>query len=98
MHKCEFLSKLKYKKKEIIPLLNNTDFIIYSSYSVHLFSINRLPLYSLNLFDKFYEHLQSITCCSAVFIYDDILFTVHKDGSIIILKILNKGANDSELN
>ena len=98
MHKCEFLSKLKYKMKEIIPLQNNGDFIIYSSYSVHLFSINGVPLCSLNLFDKFYENLQSITCCSAAFIYDVILFTAHKDGSIIIWKILNKEANDSELN
>jgi hypothetical protein len=97
MHKSIFLSKLKYKMKEIIPIQNNGDFIIYSSYSVYLFSINGVPLCSLNLFDKNNENIQSITCCTAAFNNDVVLFTAHKDGLIIVWKILNKDTNDSEL-
>ena len=97
MHKSIFLSKLKYKMKEIIPLQNNGDFIIYSSYSVYLFSINGVPLCSLNLFDKNNENIQSITCCTAAFNNDVVLFTAHKDGLIIVWKILNKDIDDSEL-
>ena len=90
MHKITFLTKYQIKMKEIIPLQENGDFIIYSSYSVDLFSINGVPLCSLNLLDKETEKLSTITCCKAVFIYDVILFTAHKDGSIIIWKIINK--------
>ena len=95
MHKISFLSKLQLKMKEIIPLSTNGDFIIYSSYTVNLFSINGVPLCSMSLFDEEYEQLYSITCCKAVFIYDVILFTAHKDGSIIIWKMLNKEADES---
>ena len=94
MHKISFLSKHQIKMKEIIPLPENGDFIIYSSYTVNLFSINGVPLCSLSLFDKEYEELYSITCCKAVFIYDVILFTAHKDGSIIIWKMLNKDTDE----
>ena len=85
-----FLSKTQIKMKEIIPLQQNGDFIIYSSYSVNLFSINGVPLCSLNLFEKEYKDYYSITCCRAVFIYEVTLFTAHKDGSIILWKIVNK--------
>ena len=94
MHKNIYLTKTQYKYKEIIPLEQNGDFVIYSSYSVHLFSINGVPLCSLNVFDKIYDKLFSITCCRAVFIYDVILFTAHKDGTIIIWKVINKDLND----
>ena len=96
MHKITFLSKFHFKMKEIIPLQENGDFIIYSSYSVNLFSINGVPLCSLNLFEKEYEDLNIITCCKAVFIYDVTLFTAHKDGSIILWKILNKDLDEDK--
>ena len=90
MHTSLFLSNTKYKMKEIIPLSWNGDFIIYSSYTIYLFNINGIPLCQLNLFDKIYENLYSITCCKAIFLDDITLFTGHKDGSIIIWKIKNK--------
>ena len=82
--------KFKYKVKDIIPFSYNGDFIIYSSMMVHLFSINGVPLCQLNLLDKAYESITQITCCTAVFLYDVILFTGHEDCSIIIWKIKNK--------
>ena len=94
MHISHFLTNIHYKMKEIIPLSWNGDFIIYSSYTVNLFSINGIPLCQLNLFDKIYEDLNSITCCTAVFIYDVILFTAHKDGYIIIWKVKNKNRTE----
>ena len=98
MHKSAFVSKLKYRMKEIIPIQNNGDFIIYSSYTVHLFSINGVPLCSLNILDKINENIQTITYCTAAFNNDVLLFTAHKDGLIIIWKILNKDINETELN
>ena len=94
MHISHFLTNMHYKMKEIIPLSWNGDFIIYSSYTVNLFSINGIPLCQLNLFDKIYEDLNSITCCTAVFLYDVILFTAHKDGYIIIWKVKNKNRTE----
>ena len=95
MHVSHFLTNLHYNMKEILPLSWNGDFIIYSPFTVNLFSINGIPLCQLNLFDKIYEDLYSITCCKAVFIYDVILFTAHKDGFIIIWTIKNKNRNEN---
>ena len=94
MHISHFLSNTHYKMKEILPLSQNGDFIIYSSYTVYLFSINGIPLCQLNLFEKLYEDLNSITCCRASFLYDIVLFTAHRDGSILIWKLKNKDVNE----
>ena len=80
----------QYKIKDIIPLSLSGDFLIYSSMTVHLFSINGVPLCELNLLDKVHESLSKITCCWATFIYDVILFTGHEDASIVIWKVKNK--------
>ena len=98
MHKSEFISKLKYKMKEIFPIQNNGDFIIYSPFTVNLFSINGVPLCSLNILDKDNENIQCITHCTAMFNNDIVLFTAHKDGLIIIWKVLNKDLDETELN
>ena len=98
MHKSEFISKLKYKMKEIFPIQNNGDFIIYSPFTVNLFSINGVPLCSLNILDKDNENIQCITHCTAMFNNDIVLFTAHKDGLIIIWKVLNKDLGEAELN
>ena len=94
MHISYFLTNIHYKMKEILPLPWNGDFIIYSSYSVYLFSINGIPLCQLNLFDKIHENLYNITCCKAVFINEITIFTGHKDGTIIIWKINNKNTTE----
>ena len=92
MHIINYYSnyKYQYKIKDIIPIPNNGDFLIYSSMAVHLFSINGVPLCELNLLDKVYESISKITYCLAVFLNDVILFTGHKNGSIIIWKVKNK--------
>ena len=90
MHISHFLSNTKYKMKGIIPLSWNGDFIIYSSYTVHLFSINGIPLCQLSLFDKVYEKMNYIVYCEAAFLYDVTIFTSHKDGSINIWQVQNK--------
>ena len=94
MHIIPYFSKNYYnynfKIIDILPIYNSGEFIIYSSKSVHLFSINGIPICELNLFDKVYDHISNITYCVAVFIYDVILFTGHKNGSIYIWKVKNK--------
>ena len=94
MHIIPYFSKnyynYNYKIKDILPINNSGEFIIYSSKSVHLFSINGIPICELNLFDKVYDHISNITYCVVVFIYDVILFTGHKNGSIYIWKVKNK--------
>ena len=95
MNVSHFLLKANLKMKDIIPFAWNGDFIIYSSYSVNLFNINGIPLCELNLFEKKYSKLYSITCCQAVFLYDIILFTAHKDGNINIWKIKNKNIQEN---
>ena len=95
MHRSCYLTKYKHEMKEILPLNVNGDFIIYSSYSVNLFSINGVPLCSLNLFDSEYESLSIITKCQAIFIHDVTLFTAHKDGYIIIWKIINQNSDEN---
>ena len=82
--------KYQYKIKDIIPFPNNGDFLIYSSLTVHLFSINGVPLCELNLLEKVHECIANITYCRAIFLYDVILFTGHEDSSIIIWKVKNK--------
>jgi hypothetical protein len=92
MHIVTYYSnyEYQYKIKDIIAFPNNGDFLIYSSITVHLFSINGVPLCELNLLDKVYESISKITCCKAVFLYDVILFTAHEDFSVIIWKVKNK--------
>jgi len=92
MHIINYYSnfKFQYKIKDIITFAYNGDFIIYSSMTVHLFSINGVPLCELNLIDKVHETLSQITCCNAIFLYDVILFTGHEDFSIVIWRVKNK--------
>ena len=92
MHIVTYYSnyEYQYKIKDIIAFPNNGDFLIYSSITVHLFSINGVPLCELNLLDKVYESISKITCCKAVFLYDVVLFTAHEDFSVIIWKVKNK--------
>jgi hypothetical protein len=97
MHKIIYYNnyKYQYKIKDIIPLPLGSDFLIYSSMTVHLFSINGVPLCELNLLDKVHESLSKITCCVAAFLYDVILFTGHEDSSIVIWKVKNKNTSDN---
>ena len=97
MHKITYYNNIKYqyKIKDIIPLSLCSEFLIYSSMTVHLFSINGVPLCELNLLDKVHESLSKITCCVASFLYDIILFTGHEDSSIVIWKVKNKNTCDN---
>jgi hypothetical protein len=97
MHVINYYSdyKYQYKIKDIITFAYNGDFIIYSSMTVHLFSINGVPLCELNLLDKVHESLSPITCCNAIFLYDVILFTGHKDFSIVIWRVNNKNTQQN---
>ena len=91
MNTIYYLVHLDYtfKMKNIITFADNGDFLIYSSLSVHLFSINGVPLCELNLL-KEYTDISKISYCSAIFSGDIILFTGHKDGSFIIWKMKTK--------
>ena len=97
MHIINYYSNFKYqyKIKDIITFAYNGDFIIYSSMTVHLFSINGVPLCELNLLDKVHESLSKITCCNAIFLYDVILFTGHEDSSIVIWRVKNKNTQQN---
>ena len=99
MHIIPYFTKdyfnYQYKIKDILPLNNNGDFIVYSSLTVHLFSINGIPLSELNILDNFHNDISYITHCVGIFLYDVILFTGHKDGSIYIWKVINR--NHSEI-
>lgn len=99
MHVVPYFTKeyynYQYKIKDILSLNNNGDFIVYSSITVHLFSINGIPICDLNLLDKEHHRISNITYCVPVFLYDVILFTGHKDGTIYIWKVKNKNQNDN---
>ena len=97
MHKIPYFTEnycnYQYKIKDIVPLFNDGDFIIYSPLTVHLFTINGIPICDLNLLDIGYN-IENITYCVAVFLYDVILFTAHKNGSIYIWKVQNKNTTE----
>ena len=94
-HIIFYLTDIPYPIKNILPIFNNGDFIIYTSLSVHLFSINGIPLCELNLIEKLNQNISFITCCTVAFLDDVILFTGHKDGSITIWKIINKDVDNN---
>jgi hypothetical protein len=93
IHIIFYLTDIPYPIKNILPIFNNGDFIIYTSLSVHLFSINGIPLCELNLIEKSNQNISLITCCTVAFLDDVVLFTGHKDGSINIWKI-NSNSED----
>lgn len=99
MHVVPYCTKEYYnyqsKIKDIISLNNNGDFLIYSSLTIHLFSINGIPICDLNLLESSYNNIPNITYCVPVFLFEVILFTGHKDGSINIWKIKNKNKFDN---
>ena len=98
MHVVPYFTKeyynYQYKIKDIISLNNNGEFLVYSSLTVHLFSINGIPICDLNLLSKEYNHISNITYCYAVFLFDVILFTGHKDGTLNIWKVENRTKSD----
>ena len=85
-----------YKMKNILTFADNGDFLIYSSVSIHLFSINGVPLCELNLL-KEKKDIPKISYCDALFSGDIILFTGHKDGSVIIWKLKTKKYNKEKI-
>ena len=84
-----------YKFKNIYAFADNGDFIIYSSVTVNLFSINGVPLCELNLLNQEKNIIPKITYCIAAFTGDVILFTGHKDGSVIIWKMKTKKSKEN---
>ena len=95
MHIIDYLYEYPKKIKDIVPLSFSGDFLIYSSLNVYLFNINGVPLCELNLLNKENSNISKISCVTACFIYDVILFTGHEDGSIIIWKVKNKNMFDN---
>ena len=87
MHIIPYFSKdyynYQYIFKDIIPLYNNGEFLIYSSISIHLFSINGIPICELNLLEKEYEQISDITYCAAAFIYD---VSVSRESAFLVAK------------
>ena len=85
-----------YKMKNIYTFADNGDFIIYSSVSVNLFSINGVPLCELNLLSQGKNSIPKISYCVASFTGDIVLFTGHKDGSVIIWKMKTKKCEENQ--
>ena len=98
MNKISYFSDMNYnyKMKNILTFADNGDFIIYSSVSVNLFSINGVPLCELNLLNESYN-ISKITYCVSSFSGDILLFTGHKDGSVIIWKIKTIKSNEKDI-
>jgi WD40 repeat protein len=98
MNKISYFSDMNYnyKMKNILAFADNGDFIIYSSVSVNLFSINGVPLCELNLLNESYN-ISKITYCVSSFSGDILLFTGHKDGSVIIWKIKTIKSNEKDI-
>ena len=85
-----------YKMKNIYTFADNGDFIIYSSLSVNLFSINGVPICELNLLKDEKNIIPKISYCVAAFTGDVILFTGHKDGSVIIWKMITLKSKENK--
>ena len=98
MNKISYFSDMNYnyKMKNILTFADNGDFVIYSSVSVNLFSINGVPLCELNLLNESYN-ISKITYCVSSFSGDILLFTGHKDGSVIIWKIKTIKSNEKDI-
>ena len=84
------------KMKNIYTFADNGDFIIYSSLSVNLFSINGVPICELNLLGDGKNIIPKISYCVAAFTGDVILFTGHKDGSVIIWKMITLKSKENK--
>ena len=96
MHIISYFTKSNFdsnfKLKNIITFSDIGDFLVYSSYSIHLFSINGVPLCELNIL-KAQKNIPKISYCTAIFSGDIILFSGHVDGTIIIWKLKTKKNN-----
>ena len=96
MHIISYFTKSNFdsnfKLKNIITFSDIGDFLVYSSYSIHLFSINGVPLCELNIL-KEQKNIPKISYCTAIFSGDIILFSGHVDGTIIIWKLKTKKNN-----
>ena len=91
----DYLCYYPFPIKQIIPIKQNGDFLVSTSYTVNLFSLNGVPFAELNLNDKVHSKQSLITCIDASYYNEVLLFTGHKNGKLIIWKIRNK---DSQTN
>ena len=89
IHVVKFLTGTKFLIKDILPIYSNGDFIVYTKFTVYLFSINGVPLCELNLFKSSYE-LYPIIYANASFVGDCTLFLSHQDGKISFWIIIDK--------
>ena len=94
LHIVKYLTNTKQSIKDIIVIPSNGDFLVYTSLTVYLFSINGIPLSVLYLTDKAFNSLSPITCCTAVSLYDVVLFLGHQERYITIWKIVNRDQNE----
>ncbi len=95
LHNVKYLTNTKQSIKDIIIIPSNGDFLVYTSLTVYLFSINGIPLSVLYLTDKAFDYLSPITFCTAVSLYDVVLFLSHKGGYISIWKVVNRDQNEN---
>jgi len=94
LHIVKYLTNTKQSIKDIIIIPSNGDFLVYTSLTVYLFSINGIPLSVLYLTDKVFDSLSPITYCTAVSLYDVVLFLSHKEKYITIWKVVNRYQNE----
>ena len=90
IHKVQFLTNTKYPIKDILPIYSNGDFVVYTKFTVYLFSINGVPLCDLDILENKSYEFYPIIYATASFVGDCILFLSHMDGTISIWIVMDK--------
>lgn len=85
------ISNVNYCIKHVKVINNNCDFLIATKYSLHLYSINGIPILDVDLHETHQFFGRSpITSIEAVSLFDTLIFTGHADGSIYISKLITE--------
>ena len=90
IHVVKFLTGTKYPIKDILPIPSNGDFLVYTKFTVHLFSINGVPLCDMNILEEISFEFSPIVYANVSFAGDCVLFLSHQDGNISFWIIIDK--------
>ncbi len=90
IHVVKFLTGTKYPIKDILPIPSNGDFLVYTKFTVHLFSINGVPLCDMNILEEISFEFSPIVYANVSFAGDCVLFLSHQDGNLSFWIIIDK--------